>query len=124
MLRHEAVVIGSVGQTDRTHFLHYGSCSFQASQEIAIHCRQFLPMYVSCIDWKRVEPSIDSGFGESERKPSRATEVQHGLDHLNRRQVVRPVRTTGNSGLLGIPGSVSRSPTEIQRTWMKLHGRE
>ena len=33
---------------------------------------------------------------------------------------VRPVWPTGNSGLFGIPGSVSRSPTEIQRTRLKL----
>ncbi len=38
--------------------------------------------------------------------------------HTNR--VVRPVWPTGNSGLFGIPGSVSRSPTEIQRTRLKL----
>ena len=113
MLCHEGVVNGSVDQIDRTRFLHYRSCSFQASREIANHFRQFPPMHLSCIDWKRIEHTIDSGFGESEKKPSRSTEVKHGLDHLNRRQVVRPVRTTGNSGLLGIPGSVSRSPTEI-----------
>ena len=75
-------------------------------------------------DRKRVEPSIDSGFEESELKPSLSPEVMRGFDRLNHKQVVRPVRTTGNSGLLGIPGSVSRSPTEIERTWMKLHGRE
>ena len=47
-----------------------------------------------------------------------------GLDCMQMLLAIRPVRTTGNSGLLGIPGSVSRSPTEIQRTRMKLHGRE
>ena len=47
-----------------------------------------------------------------------------GLDCMQKLLAIRPVRTTGNSGLLGIPGSVSRSPTEIERTWMKLHGRE
>ena len=36
-----------------------------------------------------------------------------GLDCMQSLLAVRPVRTTGNSGLLGIPGSVSRSPTEI-----------
>ena len=47
-----------------------------------------------------------------------------GLDCMQTLLAIKPVRTTGNSGLLGIPGSVSRSPTEIYRTWMKLHGRE
>ena len=36
-----------------------------------------------------------------------------GLDRLHLQQAIRPVRTTGDSGLFGIPGSVSRSPTEI-----------
>ena len=36
-----------------------------------------------------------------------------GRSPCHQSQTVRPVRTTGNSGLLGIPGSVSRSPTEI-----------
>jgi len=47
-----------------------------------------------------------------------------GLDCVHYFAAIKPVRPTGNSGLLGIPGSVSRSPTEIQRTWLKLLGRE
>ena len=81
-------------------------------------------MHLLCVDRKRVEPSLDSGFGETKSKPSPSPEVMRGLDRLDSKQAFRPVRTTGNSGLLGIPGSVSRSPTEIERTWMKLHGRE
>ena len=36
-----------------------------------------------------------------------------GLDCMQPLLAIKPGRTTGNSGLLGIPGSVSRSPTEI-----------
>lgn len=36
-----------------------------------------------------------------------------GLDCMQTLLAIRPVRTTGDSGFLGIPGSVSRSPIEI-----------
>ena len=103
MHRDDAVDIVSIGQWDRTHDSHYRFCSFQPLREIANHCRQFPPMHLLCVDRKRVEPSLDSGFGETKSKPSPSPEVMRGLDRLDSKQAFRPVRTTGNSGHLGIP---------------------
>jgi len=77
--------IVSIGQMNRMHVLF--DCGFVLSNNCArlrIAVASFLSMHFSCIDRKRVGLSSNSGFNESEEKPSPLPRNMHGLDRLLR----------------------------------------